>query len=106
PVGPGLGINLVARSYGDRAAGGGKLDRVLDQVPEYLLDPRGVGVDVMAVGLQIDVEAELLAQHLTAADMECLPLQLVAVRDLHPAPLERGLAGSQEGGASPQVVLS
>src|SRR5262249_28160395 len=41
----------IARSHGDRPAWRSELPRVVQEVPEDLLDPSGVSVNVMALGL-------------------------------------------------------
>ena len=63
----------------DPASGGGELDRVLDQVPEDLLEPDRVGVDVVAAAARSSDELEPRARKIVAADLDDVMDQLVGV---------------------------
>jgi hypothetical protein len=51
-------VDFVAGTDRDHAAGGGELDGVLDQVPEDMLQPSGVGVEVVVSGAQVQGQAD------------------------------------------------
>ena len=73
---------LVAGADGDRPALGGELHGVLDQVPEHLLEPGRVGVDVVVPGGRLHRQPEVVAGDLAAADLDRLVDEPVAVGDL------------------------
>ena len=69
----------VAGADRERAAGRRELHAVLDQVPVDLLEPRGVGLDVMGVRVEGDVEPQVLLADVADADLQRLAEQLVRV---------------------------
>ncbi len=82
-------VELVASADHDRAAVRCELDGVLDQVPDDLLEPRGVGIDVPALGSILGRELEPLAVDLAPTDLKRLFDQAMAVGHF---PVERHLA--------------
>src|SRR5262249_52325707 len=78
----GAGGRPVVGSDQDRAAGGRELDGVLDEVPEDLLEPGGVALDVVGLGVEVQDEAVAGRVDLLAADLERLAEQGVGVGDL------------------------
>ena len=70
---------LVVRLDDDRASRRGELDGVLDQVPENLLEPDRVGVDVVARGGKVDLELEPAAGEVILADLDDVIHELVCV---------------------------
>jgi len=56
-----IGFIVAARSYRDSPAGWGEFDRVLDQIPENLLEPGRITVDEVSRGCDVYRELEPLA---------------------------------------------
>ena len=60
-VPPAVAVDLAVAVAGpdrDRTPLGGELDRILEQVPEDLLEPDRVGVDVVPAGGEVQVQTE------------------------------------------------
>ena len=63
---------LVGGTNGDAALRPGKLHRIVDQVPENLLEPDGVGPDMMAVGAKVHHQVQLFFDNIIARDLEAV----------------------------------
>ena len=59
PLGRALSRSALSERIVDLASGRGELDGVFDQVPQSLLKSDRVGVDVVAVGTQVDGKLKL-----------------------------------------------
>ena len=64
---PGIGeidddvmLRVVARADEELAAGRGKFDRILDDVPKNLLQPGGIGPAMMFFGAEVLLNVDLL----------------------------------------------
>ena len=75
------GITLVAASDDDPPAARGELHGVLDQVPGHLLKPGRVGVDEVAGGVEVDLQAEPGLVDPRPADLDGFEDQAVGVDD-------------------------
>ena len=72
-------LDVVARAHGDAPAGGGEFERVLDQVPKDLLEPRGIGQRMMPRRFEHEDDAHLLAEPVATDDLGGVLEELVQV---------------------------
>src|SRR5262249_39382658 len=70
---------VVCRANANFSAVGSKLDRVLDQIPEYLLQPRRVGPEENLLGSKLGPQLELFSLDSGLAYLEYISQQLVSV---------------------------
>jgi hypothetical protein len=78
----------------------GELDRVLHEVPYDLLDSRGIAVDVVALGAELDRKRDRLGVGVVAADLDRVIDEAVKVDDL-----ERELELSSRDAAQVEQVV-
>ena len=70
---------VVARPHGDGPAGRGEFERVFEQVPKDLLQPRGIDVRVIPRRFELEIDAHLFAQPVAADDLGRVIEELVNV---------------------------
>ena len=72
----------IERTDGDLSSGGRELDRVLDQVPESLLESDRIDVEVVPPRGQVDSEPETGVREIGAADLDDLVDKMVGIGEL------------------------
>lgn len=66
------GSGVVGGSDGDRAAGVGKFNGVLEEVPEDLLEAEGIGVDEVRGSIEFNAKPGAVGEDFFAGDKECV----------------------------------
>ena len=59
----------IDRAHGDFSTGGCELDRILQQVPKYLIESGSVARHMVFVGCQFEVESQGLGPRITAYNL-------------------------------------